>query len=316
MKNGKKIFCLLLLAAVLLLSAVSCSQSGRALADADYEMPQMSLSKSTAEQSGGSASEQKLICRGALTLETLDFDGGVERIGALTDSFGGYLSDSRIGGTSKSRNYGTRTASFTARVPADRLDEYLAAFSGDFNVLSSEKSTEDVTETYYDVEARLNSLKKQEERVLAMIDGATDLGYLLELTDKLAEIQADIDVLTSKINRMDKDIAYSTVSLTLCEVGQLTPEQKESFGARLADAFVTSWQDFAEGCGSFAVFLVSALPTLLVLAVLVFLTVLLIRALMKRKKKRAVPCAPYVGANAPGSAPGTNAGNPGTGARQ
>ncbi len=314
MTNRKKTFCLLLLAAFLLLSAVSCSQSGRAVMDADDETPQMSLSKSTAVEYGGSVSEQKLICRGALTLETLDFDSGVERIGALTGSVGGYLSDSKIGGTSKSRNYSTRTAAFTARVPADRLDEYLAAFSGDFNVLSTEKSTEDVTETYYDVEARLNSLKKQEERVLAMIDEAVDLGYLLELTDKLAEIQADIDVLTSKINRMDKDIAYSTVTLTLYEVGQLTPEQKESFGARLADAFVTSWQDFAEGCGSFAVFLVSALPTLLVLAVLIFLTVLLIRALKKKNKKRTVSYAPHVGPTAPGS--GTNAGGPGTGARQ
>ena len=94
----------------------------------------------------------------------------------------------------------------------------------------------------------------------------------------------EIDSLTAKLNVYKNEVAMSTVTLNLYEVVEYSPE-KESFGTRLGNAFVSGWKGFASFWQGFLVFLVRALPVLLTLAVIAAGIVLIVKLQQKRRKK-------------------------------
>lgn len=151
--------------------------------------------------------------------------------------------------------------------------------------MSKQESTQDVTSAYVDVEARLKSLKLQEERLYAMMEQAGDLETLLAIQNQLTEVQYQIESYTAQQRTYDDLISYSTVDVTVEEVKQIT-EKTETFGDRVSDAFRRSWRDFGYGAQDFAVGFVAALPTLLVLAVLAAVAVTAARAAVRLHKKR------------------------------
>ena len=55
-----------------------------------------------------------------------------------------------------------------------------------------------MTSAYVDVEARLKSLKLQEERLYAMMEQAGDLETLLAIQNQLTEVQYQIESYTAQ----------------------------------------------------------------------------------------------------------------------
>jgi len=232
---------------------------------------------------------RKIIKTVSLSLETKEFDKAVSEIISITTAAGGYVEASYV--TGKSYNdYGniSRSASFTLRVPAAGLDAYVSQLSNTFNVLSRQESSADITDAYFDSKARLNSLLLQEERLLAMLEEADELEYMLKLEDKLSEVRYQIENYNSTLQRYDKSVSMATISVSLQEVVeyQKITEPPKSFGERLYNSFIESWTDFAEGVQDFAVDFVYALPTLIVLAIIIFVIVFVVLRLTKRQRRR------------------------------
>ena len=69
--------------------------------------------------------------------------------------------------------------------------------------MSKQESTQDVTSAYVDVEARLKSLKLQEERLYAMMEQAGDLETLLAIQNQLTEVQYQIESYTAQQRTYD-----------------------------------------------------------------------------------------------------------------
>ena len=96
-----------------------------------------------------------------------------------------------------------------------------------------------------------------------------DFWYKLET--RISELERDIASYEGIIRNYDKLVAYSTVSVYLREVKELTDTADEyKFGKRIADAFSESWRDFADGFKDFVVGFIEAFPTLLVVAAVNF----------------------------------------------
>jgi uncharacterized membrane protein len=118
-----------------------------------------------------------------------------------------------------------------------------------------------------------------------------ELWYTLET--RLSELEQQIAVYRGQLARLDNQVDYSTLTLILTEVTEYSPAvQKITFGERISDAFVRSWRNFASNAQDFFVFLVGALPTLLVLvAVGSVVAVVLCITLRKTARKKPVPPA-------------------------
>jgi hypothetical protein len=158
-------------------------------------------------------------------------------------------------------------------------------------VTTSSSTQQDVSEAYYSIEARMKTLETERESLLAMmasIDTAKDYDFWYTLQKKISETEQQIAEYQAILKSYDGQVAYSTVNLTVYEVVEYTPVQNEAptFGERIAEAFVDSWTDFGEGCMDFAVFMVSAIPTLLIFPGIPAVIVIIVIAVHKKNKKK------------------------------
>ena len=235
-------------------------------------------------------SERKIIKTMHITAETKAFDAATLAIESLCTQLGGYIeSSSRSGGSIRNSSaIIARSASYTLRIPAEQLDAFRNGISSDIHIVDESAQINDITDSYFDVDTRIATLKIEEERLLAMLEQATELEYLITLEQRLSEVRYEIESYTGTIRRYDSQIAYSTVYLNLGEVIEYTAviETPQTFGERLSIAFRESWTNFADNCKDFAVGLVYALPTLLVLLVIVAVIIAILLLLIRRTNRR------------------------------
>jgi hypothetical protein len=112
---------------------------------------------------------------------------------------------------------------------------------------------------------------------------------ILTIQKQLYDVIEEIESLETKLRVLEDEVSYATVSLTLREVTVYTPEDEKSFGEEAGQAFVESWQSFADFWADFAIGVVAALPALLVLGTLATAIVLI---LLRMRKKRNMKKAP------------------------
>lgn len=231
-----------------------------------------------------SSPEQKLIKRYRVTLETTEYDRTRSEISALVESYGGYFSSSseRGGGTSSGRR-SSRYGEFTVRIPAEKLDEFISELGGKGNVISSNLTTDDITESYYSYQSRLYALALQEQRILDMMKKADSLDYLIKLEDKLSQIRSEINELNYKLKYYDKSVDYSYATISLCEVIEYTEESDVTFISRLGNAVKKTFVVFGKVVGELLIAIVWLFPFALVCGIIAFIVVISVK---RRKKKR------------------------------
>ena len=234
----------------------------------------------------------KIIYSADLSAQTTDFDAAIAKLDAQIASFGGFIERSDINGDTRYNDDGTtsvinRWAYYTIRVPAARFEEFLHQTEGIGNVTSISRYAENVTSQYTDYEARLSSLRTQEERLLSMLEKSEDVESLIALEQRLADVRYELESIERNLRNLDLQISYSTVNLNLEEVEVYTPTVpvRRTFGQKLSDSLSDGWTGFARGVQNVILGLASALPALVLLAVIVIAVIAGIKT--ARKKRRA-----------------------------
>lgn len=232
-------------------------------------------------------STQKLIRTCQIDAETLDFDKTTDNIVASIQNFGGYIESQSSRGSSYSSSGSHRYLSLTVRIPAESFGDFVNSLDGIMNVTRCTSNAENVTEAYYDTEARLTTLKAEREslqKMMASIDNSREYEFWLTMQTRLSEIEQDIASLEAKLRTYDSRVSYSTVSISLTEVATLTDDGTNTFGDRVSEAFTASWQAFVKFWQDAAVFIVSLLPTLAMLALIAAIVFLIIFIATRKKK--------------------------------
>lgn len=233
--------------------------------------------------------EAKIIRNVTINGETKDFDTAAEALKKQVSEAGGYVENSDInGGESLKEDYrSARYANYTIRIPADKLDDFLNKTESLLNVTSYSENTTDVTLDYYDIQSRLETLQSKKAALEAMLEKAETLDDIIIIQNNLYDVIAEIEAYQSKLNLYDSKVNYSTVELRIEEVVEYTviDDEEPGFGERISEAFKESWSNFGEFCQDFVVFLVYAMPVLLIPAIIVIIIIIAI-VIGKRKKKK------------------------------
>ena len=224
--------------------------------------------------------------------ETKAYDTAISEINTSIAAFNGYISESRV--TGASYNYSTtrgRSAYLVIKIPAENLDAFISQIGDTLNVTSSASTQQDVSEAYYSIEARMKTLETERESLLQMmasINTANDYDFWYTLQKKISETEQQIAEYQAILKSYDGQVAYSTVNLTIDEVVEYTPtkEEESTFGERIADAFVESWKNFGVGFMDFTVFMVSAIPTLLIFPGIPAVIVVIVIVVNRKNKKK------------------------------
>lgn len=245
------------------------------------------------ESGSGAAPEgspEKLIYSASATVETTEFDGTIEKLSALVEQYGGFVESSSVNGSNyytQSRGYSsTRCASYVIRVPSDKFSALMGSLSTLGNVPYSHTYTENITAQYYDTDARLTAYQVQEARLLEMMEAAKTVEDLIAIEEKLTELRYQIESLQSALKNWDRQVSYSTIDLEVMEVSEYTPEPQQSYGQELWQALTGAFRNLGQFFKDLLVFLVSAIPTILVLTALFFIFRPLFRKLAARRREK------------------------------
>ena len=235
----------------------------------------------------------KIIYSADLSAQTTDFDTAISKLDAQIASFGGFIERSDINGDTRYNDDGTtsvinRWAYYTIRVPAARFEEFLHQTEGIGNVTSISRYAENVTSQYTDYEARLSSLRTQEERLLSMLEKSEDVESLIALEQRLADVRYELESIERNLKNLDLQVSYSTITLNLQEVEIYTPTVpvQRSFGEKLSSAFSDGWRSFVRGLQYFCIDLALMLPGLVLFLLIVFALFLLVRKIVRKTKAR------------------------------
>ena len=226
---------------------------------------------------------RKFIIHMDITAEAQELEPALQTVTDRLTALGGYVEDQYIynGSLYSGRRY--RNASLTLRVPADKLPELIATVEEAGNVVSSSRSTEDVTLQYVDTESRITALKTEQARLLELMEQAETMSDLLEIESRLTEVRGDLERYTSQLKVLSNQVDYATVSLSLSEVQEYTPVAEKTRWEKITEGFVGSIRGVWNLILDVLSFLIIALPYFTVLGLAVWAVVIFIRRLRRKK---------------------------------
>lgn len=251
----------------------------------DYAVPMMEALEDDFDAEYEETEESapaKIIRTASFTIKTTVYDDDLARVQALALDMGGrveYLSS--YGDASSGQ---TRSASLTLRIPAQRLDEFLEGAEQIGTVTAMTQDMEDVSDSYYDTQTRLETQRAKLKRLQEMMSLAEDVADLIDIEDAIADAQYAIDRYTGQIKSYDSRVNDSTVTVSIREI-KIIESQEVTLGQRIGFALEDSLHGGLEFLEDAAVFLMAALPWLIVLAAAALVIVLVIRKKNKKTQK-------------------------------
>ena len=239
---------------------------------------------------GEYAAIERLIIRDAsLNLVVPDTAAALDEINGLVDELGGYVVESNT----YQYQEGQR-ASVRFRIPAESLDvalDRIRALASE--VRSQNISGKDLTDEYVDRKSSLRHLEATEARLLEFLEEAEDTEAALAVYEPLQEVQAQIEQVKGRIQYLEQSAAMATVSLEIIpdelaqpiQVGGWHPE------GTLRNAFESLVRVLRFLVDAAIVIVVLVIPVLAVIAVPIAGLILLVRAIVRRRRARRAKTA-------------------------
>jgi len=152
------------------------------------------------------ATSGMVVKEGFVRLIVPDVEQATFKVLREVERMGGYLVKDEGG-------IGSRT--LTVRVPSEKLDEFVEFLSNVGILDSFSISITEVSETYVDLSARLNSSRALERRLLELLSRAESVDEVLKVEEELRRVRAEVEKLEAELRRLKTRVEYSTVTIIL-----------------------------------------------------------------------------------------------------
>lgn len=270
MSRTKKRWVLALALASLVVLAGCSGSSGDAASDPDeggYDGQAATYnaesddSADSASESAFQAQDRALIRTGEVRLKVENFEESRRNLSRVAEDRGGFVSDS----AERVRGSGNRTwvrGTLVLRVPKDEYSAALEAVKAEGEVREASTNTEDVTDQLVDVEARLENLRAQREKLRELYDEANDTENVLAVQKELSSVQSDIERLEAQRKSLRRQVQYSTITVEMAEERPNRPTREHSawYETDLLAAFLESVSGAGVALRALAVGTAYALP--------------------------------------------------------
>ena len=113
--------------------------------------------------------------------------------------------------------YGNELAyNFSVKIPTDKIEEAVKFFKSLGIVKNESTSASNATNEYYDNQERLKNLYARRDRLREMMKTKTEkLSDVLAVDRELTNVQSTIDSLENANKRIDNDVSYSKLDLSI-----------------------------------------------------------------------------------------------------
>jgi hypothetical protein len=233
--------------------------------------------------------QERLVIENAdLAIVVPDPKARMAEINSLANEFGGYVVSSNVYQSFTSFGKEVPEATIVIRVPSERLDEALAKIKEDaVEVLRENRSGQDVTSQYVDLQAQLTAKQAAEQKLLEIMDQATRAEDVLAIYLQVQTVQTEIEQLKGQIQYLEESAALSAISVQLiAEEGtqpiEVGPWRPEGAAREAIQDLIFFLQNFIELLIRFALY---TLPALILIAIPLLLVFLAGRAVYRRVRK-------------------------------
>ncbi|MBA4018774.1 MAG: DUF4349 domain-containing protein [Pirellula sp.] len=186
---------------------------------------------------GRPVENRKIIYRAKIELAVEDFGPVPASVAELVKKFDGYVADSTLGGTPGVARRGT----WKVRVPVARFDEFVTSAKGLGELVNASTQSEDVSDEYFDIEARIRNKTKEEERLLKLLEERTGkLADVIEVERELSRVREETERMQGRIRVMADLTAFTTVDINVNEIRGYVPPAAPDLSTRIRRTFAES----------------------------------------------------------------------------
>jgi hypothetical protein len=226
--------------------------------------------------------ERKIVRSGEFNVTVRELDAPLAQLNARLRALGGFVAD-----TSVARTPGVApTAHIVIKVPEAGFDQAVEFLRALGEVTHERVWTEDVTDQFYDLDARIANQRRTEARLNSILDRqAGKLHEVLEVEREITRVRENLERLQGQMKLLASRIELSTITLNLGTREEHRAKKESSFGEKIADAFAGSWHALVRFITGILFVIVVIVPWLTIPAALLVL-LLVMRALFTRKRKQ------------------------------
>jgi hypothetical protein len=235
------------------------------------------------------AGERLVIQNVDMSIVVADPKASMSEIADMAVEMGGFVVSSNLYQSFYGpNNIEVPEGSITIRVPSKQLDDALEFIKQDVvEVTYENRSGEDVTSQYVDLQSRLKAKQDAEKKLTEIMESAEKADDVLAIYMQVQNIQTEIEMLKGQIKYYEESAALSAISIRL--VAEETVKPIEIGGWKLQGTANDAVQDlisFTQGFTRFLIrFVIFNLPSLILIAIPLYGIFIGGRALFRRFRK-------------------------------
>jgi len=219
--------------------------------------------------------DKKIQKNANLSIEVKDIEKSLDKAKQIISTFNGEIISTSSGGM----DFGQPYANIRLRVPSEKLNDAVDELKKiSSKILSENTYTNDVTEEFIDVEAKLNIMKSTEKRFNDLLNEAKNVEEVLQVEKELMRIRGEIDSLEGRLGYLSQTTDTSEINLSINEEVPITGE-KWSFNESLSSA-LKNLSSFAKSFANLLINLIVFIPVIIVILIIA----IIIRIIIKRRK--------------------------------
>lgn len=228
--------------------------------------------------------DRKIIYNAEVYLSVENFDKTAAALSRLIKQEGGYLAEENVTGTPGSH----RTGMWKARIPIDKFDAFVEAVIRLGELERKQTNSQDVTEEFFDLEARIKNKKVEEGRLVKHLEESTGkLKEILDVEREISRVREEIERQQGRLQLLANLTSLTTVTIHFNERLDFRPVAAPTFGTRISRTFQASSRQLLRFGENLILALVSIVPWLPLWAAFFALVWLVLRVYWRRPRRES-----------------------------
>jgi hypothetical protein len=212
-----------------------------------------------------------------LRVERDTFGDSVDEVMLLARRFGGSVQSTAIDDSGEGRG------TVIVRVPSDRFEDTLTELRDIGRIESQYVDTQDVTDEFVDLEARIRNARTAERVLLNLMDEASTIADTIRVQNQLERVQENIERMRGRLRVLEDQTSFSTLAVDVIEEGAPKEDPEE------AGTLIKAWRDAVDGFMGVISGVIVASGVVLPVAIMALIVALLVRRVRPRFERGPEP---------------------------
>ena len=235
---------------------------------------------------------EKLVYTCTLTLQTTDYNDSIKKVRDAIKAVNGFieneheysddLNSAYDAGSGQNKETSVKHNHLVIRVPADQYETFLSGVDAYGTVTEKTQNVQNITKAYRDTETRIKALRIQEKRLLDLMKKAKTISEMIEVEDRLTEVQAELESWQNSKTEMDVQVSYATIEMDLCRVKKISRQEDAGFASKAKEYFQAGLNIMVNIFRWLALTVIFLLPLILLALATAAVVIFIIR---RRRKK-------------------------------